>query len=181
MGWMSRRYRSLIDTDGYNGGGGGIRTRETIHHRLHALQACAFDRSATPPPRRITLAKPIQGRNKTSGGSEHPERTLGLRWRKGAVERRQVLFGQGDTERAAVVAHMLEACGFRDHNHALLPQEPGERHLRRCRVPAAGDLGERAVMEQAALAERRISHDRDAALAAPRQKVPFGAAARQVV
>jgi hypothetical protein len=32
-----------------NGGGGGIRTRETIHHRLHALQACAFDRSATPP------------------------------------------------------------------------------------------------------------------------------------
>ena len=32
------------------GGGGGIRTRETIHHRLHALQACAFDRSATPPP-----------------------------------------------------------------------------------------------------------------------------------
>ena len=32
-----------------DGGGGGIRTRETIHHRLHALQACAFDRSATPP------------------------------------------------------------------------------------------------------------------------------------
>jgi hypothetical protein len=31
------------------GGGGGIRTRETIHHRLHALQACAFNRSATPP------------------------------------------------------------------------------------------------------------------------------------
>ena len=32
-----------------DGGGGGIRTRETAHHRLHALQACAFDRSATPP------------------------------------------------------------------------------------------------------------------------------------
>jgi hypothetical protein len=33
------------------GGGGGIRTRETIHHRLHTFQACAFNRSATPPRR----------------------------------------------------------------------------------------------------------------------------------
>jgi hypothetical protein len=32
-----------------DGGGGGIRTRETIHHRLHTFQACAFNRSATPP------------------------------------------------------------------------------------------------------------------------------------
>src|SRR5215831_19491430 len=47
-----------------SGGGGGIRTRETIHHRLHALQACAFDRSATPPLGRVTLTKPTEPRNK---------------------------------------------------------------------------------------------------------------------
>ena len=34
---------------GKTGGWGGIRTRETIHHRLHTFQACAFNRSATHP------------------------------------------------------------------------------------------------------------------------------------
>jgi hypothetical protein len=43
-----RKTLKKIDS-GIHGGGGGIRTRETIHHRLHALQACAFNRSATPP------------------------------------------------------------------------------------------------------------------------------------
>ena len=32
------------------GGGGGIRTRDTVS-RIHTFQACAFDRSATPPAR----------------------------------------------------------------------------------------------------------------------------------
>src|SRR3954451_17116622 len=31
-----------------NGGGSGIRTRDTVA-RIHALQACAFNHSATPP------------------------------------------------------------------------------------------------------------------------------------
>ena len=31
-----------------SGGGGGIRTRDTVS-RIHTFQACAFDRSATPP------------------------------------------------------------------------------------------------------------------------------------
>ena len=43
--YVNKRNKHLEE----GGGGGGIRTRETIHHRLHALQACAFDRSATPP------------------------------------------------------------------------------------------------------------------------------------
>src|SRR5260370_24266862 len=34
----------------YGGGGSGIRTRDTVA-RIHALQACAFNRSATPPGR----------------------------------------------------------------------------------------------------------------------------------
>jgi hypothetical protein len=31
-----------------SGGGGGIRTRDTVS-RIHTFQACAFSRSATPP------------------------------------------------------------------------------------------------------------------------------------
>src|SRR5690242_3268386 len=38
------------DLTGYGGGGGGIRTRDTVS-RIHTFQACAFDRSATPPAR----------------------------------------------------------------------------------------------------------------------------------
>ncbi len=38
------------------GGGGGIRTRDTVA-RIHALQACAFDHSATPPAPRNGRAR----------------------------------------------------------------------------------------------------------------------------
>ena len=40
------------------GGGGGIRTRDTIHHRIHTFQACAFNHSATPP----RLGPPVNAR-----------------------------------------------------------------------------------------------------------------------
>ncbi len=33
------------------GGGRGIRTLDTAQHRIHTFQACAFNRSATPPRR----------------------------------------------------------------------------------------------------------------------------------
>ena len=33
---------------GVTGGGGGIRTRDTVS-RIHTFQACAFNHSATPP------------------------------------------------------------------------------------------------------------------------------------
>jgi hypothetical protein len=51
-----------------NGGGGGIRTRETVHHRLHALQACAFDRSATPPWRDVLARRSTPGQTSEAGG-----------------------------------------------------------------------------------------------------------------
>jgi hypothetical protein len=38
-----------------DGGGGGIRTLETVS-RLHTFQACAFSHSATPPARVRTIA-----------------------------------------------------------------------------------------------------------------------------
>src|SRR5690349_12272638 len=48
------------------GGWGGIRTRETIHHRLHTFQACAFNRSATHPSGARTLAEAADGRNRAA-------------------------------------------------------------------------------------------------------------------
>ena len=38
----------IFNTD--SGGGGGIRTRDTVS-RIHTFQACAFSHSATPPSR----------------------------------------------------------------------------------------------------------------------------------
>ncbi len=43
------------------GGGGGIRTHDTIHHRIHAFQACAFSHSATPPQERDRLGRSSAG------------------------------------------------------------------------------------------------------------------------
>ena len=40
------KFKILISR--FNGGGDGIRTHDTVS-RIHAFQACAFDRSATPP------------------------------------------------------------------------------------------------------------------------------------
>ena len=81
------------------GGGGGIRTRETIHHRLHTFQACAFNRSATPP-RRSRIAQPA-GETSRGGNGAQPEgggalgRTFGrqrrrrpLRWRVRSLPQR---------------------------------------------------------------------------------------------
>jgi hypothetical protein len=47
------------DKTAISGGGGGIRTRETIHHRLHTFQACAFNRSATPPRHWRNTSQPV--------------------------------------------------------------------------------------------------------------------------
>src|SRR5207244_12381169 len=63
----------------------------------------------------------------------------------------------------------------------LLGQGPGEGDLRRGCTATASDLAERGIAEHAAGPERRISHDRDLMLAAPRREVPFRAATAQVV
>ena len=47
----------MEDGESRNGGGGGIRTRDTVS-RIHTFQACAFSHSATPPQR-------TQGRTRT--------------------------------------------------------------------------------------------------------------------
>jgi hypothetical protein len=40
--------RYFKDLQRNNGGGSGIRTRDTVS-RIHTFQACAFNHSATPP------------------------------------------------------------------------------------------------------------------------------------
>src|SRR5215475_1417676 len=160
------------------GGGGGIRTRETIHHRLHTFQACAFNRSATPPlPARLAMRQ--GARNKPE--LEHIERAPAFGRRKGPVERGQVLVRQFQVKRAVVLTHMLEARGLWDHDHVLLAQQPREGHLRRRRAPEAGNFGERRVAQHCARPKRGVSHDRNPILAAPRDEIPFRAAAGQVV
>src|SRR5690242_17003501 len=50
---IPRDFWSFLDDDGRRAGGGsGIRTRDRVAP-IHALQACAFDRSATPPRRLV--------------------------------------------------------------------------------------------------------------------------------
>ena len=55
------------------GGGRGIRTLDTVS-RIHALQACAFDHSATPP-RWLSVAIPA---NCSTGGPSQPPETASL-------------------------------------------------------------------------------------------------------
>jgi hypothetical protein len=43
------------------GGGSGIRTRDTVA-RIHALQACAFNHSATPPCASSAVSPALEGR-----------------------------------------------------------------------------------------------------------------------
>ena len=46
--WLGRPYLCSVMNGLDRGGGGGIRTRDTVS-RIHTFQACAFSHSATPP------------------------------------------------------------------------------------------------------------------------------------
>src|SRR5262245_30126499 len=109
----------------------------------------------------------MRATNRLRAGLEHPERALSSRRREGAIEGGQVFLAQHDIESATIFPNMLGARRLGYHDRAVPPQEPREGDLRRRRVPSAGDLGQRTVAEHAALAERGVSHDRDAAFAAP--------------
>ena len=50
------------------GGGGGIRTRDTVS-RIHTFQACAFSRSATPPHRALESARRLSPNTGPQGRS----------------------------------------------------------------------------------------------------------------
>jgi hypothetical protein len=70
---------------------------------------------------------------------------------------------------------------LRYSDDAVGPQHPGERDLRRRRVVSGCDRLQLAAAQQAALLDRRIGHDRDSTLAAPRHEIPFDAAPGEIV
>src|SRR5262249_30294513 len=104
-------------------------------------------------------------------GSEHTEPRLAPRRREGAVERSQILWRQYDIESPTVFAHMVGARRFRNHNRALLLQQPGERDLRGRRAVASRNLSELGVAEHVAGSERSIRHERNLMLPAPRNEI----------
>ena len=58
----------LLYKNKHNGGGSGIRTRDTVS-RIHTFQACAFNHSATPPCRPCPLAH-------MGGAAKSPRETI---------------------------------------------------------------------------------------------------------
>ena len=56
------------------------------------------------------------------------------RRRKRAVERDEVVMRQQQIDRGEVLVDMRRRSGFRNDDHAVLPHQPGERHLRGRRV-----------------------------------------------
>src|SRR5260370_41542455 len=62
------------------------------------------------------------------------QRQLSFGWRKGPVERRQLVLAQAQIERSEILAHMGLARRFRNGDDVVLPNEPGERDLRRARL-----------------------------------------------
>src|ERR1700722_4822921 len=90
--------------------------------------------------------------------------------------------GEANFERALVLAHMRRVARLRDRADAVVPQYPRQRHLcRRGASVSRGDRLERRMAQQPALFDRRIGHDRHAALPGPRQQIVLDATAGEVV
>src|SRR5271170_3470861 len=114
--------------------------------------------------------------------SKHRERLLPVWRRKGAVEIGEIMRGEANFERTAVLAHVRRVARLRDRADAVLPQYPRQGHLRRRGASVSrGDGLERRMAQQPALFDRRIGHDRQAALPGPGQQVVLDPAAGGVV
>src|SRR5947207_2453038 len=107
-------------------------------------------------------------RTVAASASQYFERARALGWRKRAVECREILIVKLDASRVPVLADTCNVGGLRDHDRADLPQQPGERDLRRRCVAAARNVLQRGVSQQTPLLDRRIGHDGDVPFAAGR-------------
>src|SRR5690348_2973788 len=76
-----------------------------------------------PSPAMPTLIGSISG---------HLQRFLFARWPEVTIELGEIVVVQRDAQRLHVVAHMRFARRFRNGEHTGLPDDPGERDLRRC-------------------------------------------------
>src|SRR5207245_11340321 len=100
---------------------------------------------------------------------------------KGEVELGEGISGEAEVEGGAILSNVLRRAGFRDGDHAVLPERPGERDLRRRGAVAIGDRLQRPAPEQPALLDWRIGHDWNPPRPAPRKQVELDPATAQVV
>jgi hypothetical protein len=153
----------------------------------HLLEHIRTGRIDTKPvfTHRLPLDAAPDGGSRSSGApgavSEHLERLrLGGR-REGGVELGEVLRLEPEVQRGAVLVYVRRRPRLRDRAHAVLPEDPRERHLRGRGVVTVGDPAQRGVPSESALLDRRVRHDRDPVGAAPGQQVELDPAPREVV
>src|SRR5829696_3383735 len=78
MAYASSTLRISVDCGGTRAGGGrGIRTLDTVS-RIHAFQACAFSRSATPPRGRTSPRGGNIATAQARTSAAAPQRNTGL-------------------------------------------------------------------------------------------------------
>jgi hypothetical protein len=94
------------------GGGGGIRTRDTVS-RMHAFQACALNHSATPPeaahPSEAVMSAQHARRSKSAGGKSGGNWVAGRGYsaasatagRSSACQRRETSFSLSRASRSS--------------------------------------------------------------------------------
>jgi hypothetical protein len=103
-------------------------------------------------------------------------------WRReGGVEHREILGGQAQVGRTAILAHMRRGARSRDGDQPVVPDRPGERQLGRRGAVAGSDTLQHRISEEAALLDRRVRHHRQTVLLAPGQEVPLDATMTQIV
>src|SRR5437016_5334992 len=101
---------------------------------------------------------------------------------EGFVELIEVALGQLDVGCAAVLANVLWVRGFRDRDHAVVADDPGEGDLRGRRVvPLGHAFQDRMRVREQSLLDGRVRHDRAMPLAHPGEEIPFDAAPFKVV
>src|ERR1700722_770527 len=77
-------------------------------------------------------------------------------------DHRAILIVEPDAERVEIGLLAFGARGFRDHDDALLIQQPGDGHLRGAAAMLASEGSERCVARGPSLSERRVGSQSDA-------------------
>ena len=115
--------------------------------------------------------------------SDHRERGRPLRRRKRTIELREIVDGQRKRECRVVVAHVSLARCLRNDDDVGFAQQPREREARGGRPEPGCELLQDRMRAQAArvAAERRVAHQRHAAVTAPGHEIELDAAMLEVV
>ncbi len=101
--------------------------------------------------------------------------------RKCLVNVTQIFFCQRNIKASGIVLHMNYAACLGDGYDIPSTHHPCQHDLRGSGIMPAGYLCQYLVVAQPPFAQRRVSHDRNLMLLAPRDKVIFDASVFQVV